>query len=173
MRRWNAATRYWTATLPAWLHPPEMHTPSAAELSRCPFLHGMEWRHLEAMASCALRASFFPDEVLFRTGDDANRFYLILSGKVLLLAERPGLAPLPIQEVGAGEVLGWSWLFPPYTWRFSARTTTEVDAYFFSGSELRELAAQDATFAAAIFPRIAQVMLDRLQATRERIASMP
>lgn len=150
-----------------------MHTPSAAELSQCRFLHGMDWRHLEAMASCALRASFYPDEVLFRTGDEANRFYLIRSGKVLLLADRPGHASLPIQTLEAEDVLGWSWLFPPYTWRFSARTLTEVDAYFFHGSELRELASNDPSFAAAIFPRIAQVMLERLQATRDRVAAIP
>lgn len=150
-----------------------MDTPSAAELSACPFLHGMEWRHLEAMASCALRASFYPDEPLFRAGDEANRFYVIRSGKVQLLAERPGLGALPVQTLGEGDVVGWSWLFPPYTWRFSARTLTEVHAYFFHGSELRDLASQDTTFAAAIYPRFARIMLDRLQATRDRLASLP
>jgi len=147
-------------------------TPSASELSACRFLHGLEWRHLEAMAACALRASFPADDTLFRSGDPANRFYIVRSGAVLLLAERPGHAPLHIQTLGPGDVLGWSWLFPPYTWRFTARTVTDVEALFFHGAELRDLAAQDTSFAAAIFPRIAQVMLERLQATRDRLAAM-
>ena len=125
------------------------------------------------MAACALRASFPADDVLFQAGDPANRFYILRSGRVLLQAERTGHAPLAIQTLEEGDVLGWSWLFPPYIWRFTARTLADVEAYFFHAAELRALAEQDPVFAAAIFPRIARVMLDRLQSTRDRIAATP
>jgi len=51
-----------------------------------------------------------------------------------------------IQTIGTGDVLGWSWLFPPYYWHFDARAITPVKAIFFYGTALREEGERDNDF---------------------------
>jgi CRP-like cAMP-binding protein len=147
-----------------------MDYPSAAELSACPFLHGMEWRHLELMAACALRARFDEGEVLFNTGEPANRFYLLTAGRVVLESERADGTRFIVQTLKAGDVLGWSWLFPPFQWRFTARAVEPVDAIFFHGIRLRETADQNPEFCCDILRRVSNVLLSRLQSTRDQLA---
>lgn len=149
-----------------------MDAPTAFDLSRLPFLHGMDWRHLEAMAACALPARFEENETLFNAGETANRFYILLSGRIVLETDGPSGRPVEIQVIEAGDVVGWSWLFPPYQWRFSARTLGPVEAVFFAGPQLREVADADPAFCCALWKRMSGVMLSRLQATRARLASM-
>ena len=150
---------------------PRMEQPTAFSLSEVPFLKGMEWRHLEAMAACAMGVKFPADERIFRTGENANRFYLLVSGRVALEAPGEDGSSTPIQEIVAGDVLGWSWLFPPYQWRFDARTVEPVEAIFFYGTHLRELADEDPVFCCTMMRRMSGVILERLQATRTQLAA--
>src|SRR5262245_22542748 len=91
------------------------------EIADHPFLRGMRGDHLKALADASMRAEFKEGELIFHEGDPANRFYLIESGSVELLSHRREQPPVHIESLGAGEVLGWSWLFPPYYWHFEAR----------------------------------------------------
>src|SRR5687767_3452119 len=87
-----------------------------------------------------MQKEFEKGELIFREGDPANRFYLILEGKVTLESRRANQEPVLIQEIGAGDVLGWSWLFAPHIWQFDARAsaTQPTKAIFFYGTRLRE-----------------------------------
>ncbi len=145
-----------------------MEPPTAFTLSEQPFLKGMEWRHLEAMAFCAMGVQLEPGAHIFRVNEPANRFYLILSGRVSLENVHNGKVT-PVQIVEAGDVLGWSWLFPPHEWRFDARTLGPVEAIFFYGTRLRELADEDPAFCCAMMRRMSNVILKRLQATRQQL----
>ena len=94
---------------------------SAANWKSHPFLEGLTPEHLVVLADCAMQTGFPSGQVVFREGEIANRFYLILVGHVDLEAEIRGRQPVTVDSVEAGDVLGWSWLFPPYTWNFTAR----------------------------------------------------
>src|SRR5258708_17695410 len=86
-----------------------------------PFARGMTRAQIEKTADFAMETEFARDEAIFREGDPANRFYLIREGKVALESYIQDKGQMPVQTLGAGEVLGWSWLFPPYYWHFDAR----------------------------------------------------
>src|SRR6266498_4260953 len=101
-----------------------------------PLMRGIKPEHLKVLAACAMPAEFKQGELIFREGDPANRFYLIRSGRVELEAEVKERDRMLIQTIGPGDVLGWSWLFPPYYWRFDARAATSVKAIFFYGTRL-------------------------------------
>ena len=60
-------------------------------------------------------------QLLFREGDPADTFYLVRHGSVALETFVPARGPVMIETLEAGEVVGWSWLFPPYRWHFDAR----------------------------------------------------
>src|SRR5262245_48043038 len=118
--------------------------PSSIEdaLATAPCFRGLSGPQLRLLACCALRTSLTSGELLFREGDLANRFYLIERGRVLLEARTTG-TPIPIQTVEAGDVLGWSWLFPPHVWHFDARALEPVDLIFFYGTRLRQHCDED------------------------------
>lgn len=143
--------------------------PLEIEIAEHPFLQGMRAEHLKLLADASMAAEFKENEVIFREGDPANRFYLILSGSVELLSSRRDEPSVHIQSIGAGEVLGWSWLFPPYYWNFEARAIEPTRAIFFYGTRLRERCEVDPGFGYELMKRMSCVMLQRLQATRRQL----
>ncbi len=137
------------------------------------FLRGLSPAHLRLLADNAMRMHFAPGEVIFREGDPANRFYLIERGSVALEAQAKDEAPVVMQTVGAGDVLGWSWLFPPYYWHYGARAVEPTTAIFLYGTRLRETCEQDHDLGYELMKRIAQVVIQRLQTTRGQLLGHP
>ena len=150
------------------------HRQSAEKIiSTHPFLAGMSPHQLRLLRDCAMPAHFNANEVLFREGDPANRFYLIESGRVAIESEVMGKPKALIQTIGPGEVLGWSWLFPPYFWNFDARALDPVEAIFLYGTPLREECESDHDLGYELMKRIAEVIMRRLQATRKKSLGLP
>ncbi len=133
------------------------------------FFRGLEPQHLELLAEAAMLKEFKAGEVIFRTGDPANRFYLIETGEVQV--ESPGKEgePLPLQRIGRGDVLGWSWLFPPYYWQFDARAVTDTTAIFFYATWLRDSCERDHDFGYEMLKRMSAIVIQRLQSARQRL----
>ena len=152
----------------------EMHLVGAdrekleAEVAAHPYLVGISPHHIRLLADCAMRAQFTAGQVIFRKGETANRFYLIESGKVALESSA-GNEVVRIGEVGAGDLLGWSWIFPPYLWHFDARAVEPTTAIFLYGTILREYCEADPALGYELFKRMSEVMMGRLQAAREKL----
>ena len=149
--------------------------PDRAELERQvaahPFLIGVSEHHIRLLADCAMRSHFDAGQVIFREGETANRFYLIERGKVALESSTLG-KPVRIEEIGDGDLLGWSWLFPPYAWHFTARALENTTAIFFYGTVLREYSEKDHSLGFELFKRMSAVMLRRLQAARQKLLNV-
>src|SRR5688572_1078984 len=107
------------------------------EIAKHPFAKGLSPEHLEALANCAVETHFAKGELIFREDEFANHFYFLLEGEVTLESGAAN-SPIPVETIGAGDVLGWAWLFPPYYWHFSARAERPTRAIFFYGAWLRE-----------------------------------
>ena len=138
-----------------------------------PFLAGMDERHQATVLHGAKQRQFEPGEILFREGDPANMLYLIESGLVALEAGSTGADGNVIQTVPGGEVLGWSWLFPPFAWHFQARAVEPVRAICCDGGHILVQAEEDPVFGYVIMRRISQLVIQRLQATRRKRVSEP
>ena len=153
----------------------EMHLVGAkrAELEAAvaahPFLIGVNPQHIRLLADCAMRSKFTAGQIIFRKGETANRFYLIEDGKVALESST-GDAVVRIDEVGPGDLLGWSWIFPPYVWHFDARAIEPTTAIFLYGTILREYCESDPSLGYELFKRMSEVMMRRLQAARVRLS---
>jgi CRP-like cAMP-binding protein len=130
-----------------------------------PFVRGMTEAQVQLLTQCAMLTEFEADQVIFREGDIANRFYLIQRGQVSLETAGAEGSVIQIQTVGPGEVVGWSWLFAPYYWHFSARASEPTQAVFFYGTRLRECCDDDTEFGYHLMRRMAVVVMHRLQAT--------
>lgn len=138
-----------------------------------PFFNGLSPHQFRLLSDCAMFTKFEPDELIFREGDPANRFYLIRKGSVVLESHVMGRGRVPVQKVEAGEVLGWSWLFPPYYWHFDARAVEPTEAIFFYGAPLRDECENDHDLGYELVKRMAEVMMKRLQATRRQLLKLP
>ena len=142
---------------------------NAAALSAHPFLRGMSVDQLGMLAKAARDVRFPARHRLFEDGGNATRFWLIQSGHVSLDLHVPGEGPVVIETIGMGEILGWSWLFPPYKWAFGAVAATAVEAFEFDAPAVRELCAADPELGYEFNQRITRVLAKRLQATRIRL----
>jgi CRP-like cAMP-binding protein len=134
-----------------------------------PFVEGLSPEQREILARCAMPVHFQPGQTIFREGEPANRFYLVLKGSVALQMRLPDQGVALIAMVGPGEVLGWSWLIPPYFWHFDATCVEDTAAVFFYGTWLRQMAEEHHAFGHELMKRIAEVLAHRLLATRRQL----
>ncbi len=135
-------------------------------LAEHPFLKGLEPNHIKILAGCASNVRFDVGQFILREGEDANNFYIIRHGKVaieLFAAERGAIT---IQTIGEGEILGWSWLIPPYRWRFDARAIEITRAIALDGKCLRTKCEQDHNLGYELLKHFAHVIALRMEATR-------
>lgn len=146
---------------------------NTALLAKQPFFERLSERQLETLLEDAMPATFQTDDVIFKEGDPANRFYLLLSGEVVLESRSPEYEdehkPIPIETIGEGDVLGWSWMFPPHYWHFDARATSPIKAIFFYGTRLRERCEKDHELGFELVKMAAEIATRRLEAMRRRL----
>lgn len=155
--------------------PPVKETESESMETRValhPFLAGMDRTQLALLIDCAMSAHFKPGEIILHEGEMANRSYLIESGRVVLESGEDFGEPVVVETIGGGDLLGWSWMFSPYVWHFTARALEPTDAIFFYGSILREYCEKSHSLGYDLFKRMARVMLRRLQTARKKMLSM-
>ena len=137
-----------------------------------PFLAGMNPAHLALLTDCAIPVQFRKGQTILREGEMANRFYLVESGKIVLESGEGFGDPVVVETIGAGDLLGWSWMFPPYVWNFTARAIESTRAIFFYGTILREYCERDHSLGYELFKRMTPVMTKRLQAARHKMLSV-
>lgn len=135
-------------------------------LAKHPFFADLDAETLDLISGCAANASFKPGEYIFREGDPADQFYIIRFGKISVEINAPGRGPHPVQTLGAGEVLGWSWLIPPHRWRFDSRALELVRAISLDGKCLRAKCDENHRLGYRLLSRFSGVMAKRLEATR-------
>jgi len=74
--------------------------------------------------------------------------------------------PITVETLEDGDIVGWSWLFPPYRWRFDARAVETTRAIALNGKCLRTKSEQDHDLGYELLKRFARIVEERLQATR-------
>jgi CRP/FNR family cyclic AMP-dependent transcriptional regulator len=120
-----------------------------------PFFEGMGHSQVEWLAESAMEVEFDPGQFIFKYGDPANRFYLILSGTVSLILHSKRRGAVPVRQIIGGENLGWSWLFEPYVFYASAQAIEPTKAIFFYGTTLRQKCEDDKHCGYEIMKRMA------------------
>ncbi len=141
-------------------------------LQEHPFFAGLDDAALTLVAGCAVNRHVDAGTYLYREGDPAETFFVIRRGRIAIEVHSPTAGSLVIETLDAGEVLGWSWLVPPFRWQFDARAVEATDLMVIDGACLRGKCDEDPALGYALMQRVAHVMLDRLQATRVRLLDL-
>ena len=133
-------------------------------VSELPLFKGLKPEHIQIITGCAANARFEAGEFLGRSGGPADHFWLIRQGRVALEIHAPGRGPLTVQTLGDDEVVGWSWLVPPYQLHFDIHAVTSTRVLAFDGTCLRGRFASDPEFGFELMKRFSLVILRRLDA---------
>jgi CRP/FNR family transcriptional regulator, cyclic AMP receptor protein len=134
-----------------------------------PFFKGLADSQLEFIAGCAKNVRFPEGHLIFVEGDPANEFYFIQKGSVSIELTVPNQDTTEVQTVAAGEILGWSWVSPPYNWHFNARALQPVRAIAFDAKCLRTKCEEDHELGYEILKRFANVIVERLDSTQVQL----
>jgi len=138
-------------------------------ISGVPTFAGLERDQIELIAGCGQTAGFEAGEYLFRSDEPADRFFVIRRGLVAIELFAPSRGQVIVSTHGPGDVVGWSWLFPPYRWQFDGRASEATRGISFDGACLRGKCDADHELGYALMQRFALKMLERLQETRVRL----
>lgn len=141
-------------------------------LGEHPFFADLRPSDLDFIAGCGRNVVFEGGDRILREGGPADHFYVIRSGRVAVETHHPTRGGLVLDTLGAGDVLGWSWLFPPHTWSFDARAVDETHAVSLDGTCLRAKCDEDPRLGYALMQRFAGIMVQRLEATRLRLLDL-
>lgn len=133
------------------------------------FFKGMDHADLTYIAGCAHNEVIEAGSMIFREGQPANAFYIIRQGDVSLVMRDAPRGPLTIETLHEGDVLGWSWLFPPYRWRFDARANSTARLTVFDGKCLRGKCDESPKLGYQLMKRFAGSMADRFTQTRIQV----
>ncbi len=135
-------------------------------LSRLDFFAGLDPESIAFLATTARAVRLEAGTVLFRHGEEAVSFYLIVSGRVIVDIPAIEGPNIEIQHLGDGELLGWSWLISPYKWSFQARALEQTEVLEFDGQRVREQCEADPAFGYDMCKRFSALMAARLEAAR-------
>jgi CRP/FNR family cyclic AMP-dependent transcriptional regulator len=144
------------------------HEPlSADQLASLSFFSGFSKKHLEEIAPHTMISRFATGAPIMEQGSLADRFYVLLSGRVAVEYHVPG-STLKVEEIGPGETIGFSWLFMPEKLHFTTRALEPVTAVFCFGTLLRAECERSPRLGFELMNRIGKVMLHRLEALVEK-----
>ncbi|HOE95076.1 MAG TPA: cyclic nucleotide-binding domain-containing protein [Candidatus Sumerlaeota bacterium] len=127
---------------------------------------------LKQIAACAQEVKFKEGAYVFRESEKAEQFYILEEGRVALELQGNAPAPMLIQTLGPGDVLGWSWLVEPQRWSFDARCLEPVKAVVFDGEKIKRLCAKDEHLGYQLFRTFTAIIAGRLEATRRELVDL-
>lgn len=135
-------------------------------VSEHPFFAGLESHYTGLLTGCASNVRFPAGTYIFKEGDEANEFYLLRAGMVSLEIFSPQHKPIVVATVGEGDILGWSWLMPPYIWKFNAHAIQDTRAVALDAKCLRTKCEANHDLGYEVLKRFAEIVNQRLEATR-------
>ncbi|MFE1435997.1 MULTISPECIES: cyclic nucleotide-binding domain-containing protein [Streptomyces] len=137
-----------------------------------PLSRAMTKEHRERLLRIAHEVAFPSGARLFEEGQPADRFWIIRTGTVVLDLRVPGRGAADVDSLGHGELLGWSWHFPPYRWHLGAEALSPVRAWQFDADTVRAACARHPEFGRAVATWVGQVVAHRLQISRIRLLDL-
>ena len=141
-------------------------------LAEVPALRALAPQHRDTIAGCAENRAYGPGETIMREGESADAFFVVREGAVALETVVPGRGPVTIETLHDGDILGWSWLVPPYRTAFDARALGTTHVIALDGRCLRGKCEADPALGYDLMKLISAVFVERLQDTRLRLLDL-
>ena len=105
---------------------------------------------------------FDMDEILFRENEPAERFYMLISGNVLLEQRISGEVTAIIASIKPGLSFGWSAMIKDSLYTSDAVCAEPSEIYSFKQSKVQKLFAQDPEMGFRFYQRLLVIIKNRL-----------
>ena len=135
-------------------------------LSEHPFAKGLSPQQLDALLPCARLARFPARRFVFREGEEADALYLLFSGRVVLEQHVPGRGEVAVENLGGGDLLGLSWLFPKGRWICDARAVEPTEAVVLDARCVHQRMSSDPALGFAVAQHLIHQLYQRLERVR-------
>ncbi len=136
------------------------------------FFRGLPEEYIKLIAGCTKNRVFEEGDFLIRQGEEANSFFLIREGRATVELHGADRGPIVIDSLEEGEVVGWSWLFPPYEWSFDVLASTRTNVLVMDGECLRGKCDDNHDLGYQFMKRFSSIFTDRLTATRLQLLDL-
>jgi len=136
------------------------------------FFNGMKAEHLKIFSEHMIKENFKVNEYIVKEGEPALKFFLILKGRVSIEMLSPEGKHFSIQTLTTGEIVGWSWMVPPYRSQFSVRALEATEMLMMDGESLKKRSEKDHDFGYELFQRLVNIFTQRLQAARQHLIAL-
>jgi len=123
----------------------------------------------ERLAGCAKNVVFAPDERICVEGTHASGFFAIRGGRVNVGIYVPHQGLQVLETRHAGDVIGFSWLFPPYRWQIDAVAAERVHAIELHADCMLPYLEEHPADGYLLVRMFAQEMEETVQSTRLRL----
>ena len=124
---------------------------------------------LKFLCECSSTREIKKDQILFRQGENADKFYVLRNGCISIQMPAIMGPTLDIQTLGKDQVLGWSWLISPYKWNFQTKAEEDSELLQFDGTAILARCEQDPKFGYDLLKKFAELMSVRLNAARHKM----
>ncbi|MCC7209132.1 MAG: cyclic nucleotide-binding domain-containing protein [Anaerolineae bacterium] len=141
-------------------------------LAKLPFFEGLDEKYIKLLVGCASNVRFEAGEYLFREGEEAKQFFIIRHGRVAVDINSPTQGSIVLYTHEENDVVGWSWLFPPFHWYFGARALELTRAIALDGVCLRRKCEEDPVLGYEFMKRFAHKVVFSLAETRMQLLDM-
>ena len=132
-------------------------------LSEHPLFRDLSQEYLTLLAGCAHNELFKPGEFVYRHGEDADHFYLIRRGTVALETSTVERGVVTIQTLSKDDLVGYSWLLPPYRYHNDAHALKWTLAVSINARCLRDKCDINHDLGYQLMRRFLPVIADRLK----------
>lgn len=135
-------------------------------LEEHPFFQGFKPEYLEFMAGCGSNLRFERGDLIVHDGDPADQTLFIRRGRAEMEIHVPGRGIQTLQTLEDGEMIGWSWLFPPYKWHVDIRAKETTMVLALNGNCLRKKLEEDTQMGYEFLRRLIYCMHRRIESGR-------
>ena len=111
-------------------------------------------------------------DYLFQQGDPAEALYFVVSGRVSVVLERPGVAPIRLRSMIGYTVIGEMGLYRDVSRAASVIAEQESQVFRLSRDSLQRMQETDPRIGNAFHAFIVRVLADRLSFANEEIAAL-
>lgn len=135
-------------------------------LAAQPLFASLDEATLDLLAGCARHHRIRAGARIFAEGAPAGSFHLIREGRVAVGVFAPESGLVTVETKGPGQVIGWSWLFPPYRWHYDAEAIEPVATIQFDGLCIRDKCDADPRLGYELMKRFSALLDENLRATQ-------
>lgn len=138
-------------------------------LAAHPVFRDFDSETLDLLAGCARNEHFHAGQTIYSEGDEANKVFLIRDGDISVEISAPQHNPIVVETLRAGDVLGWSWMVPPYQHMSDARALNEVRAISLDAVCMRGKSENNPALGYQMFKHFVPHMATRFRALRMQL----